>query len=113
MKLVKNTLLPMAGIVILLYLGQYIYMVDDQIEWMRLMLVVGVPFGIPYMLFVIPIGGDPATSVFLIMLNILIGALFGCVIAVFAVIRAVVYGIGWIIGMIIRAVKKIRLHNVY
>ena len=95
MKLIKNSIIPIVAIIILAYLGHYIYMVNGQIDWLRFCLIFGIPFGVPYMLWVIPIGGKPATSVAILALNIVIGALFGCVIAAFALIRAVVYLIWW------------------
>ena len=95
MKLIRNAIIPIAAIMILAYLGHYIYMVDGQIDWLRFCLVFGIPFGVPYMLWVIPVGGNPAASVAILALNVVIGALFGCVIAVFALIRAVVILFWW------------------
>lgn len=95
MKLIKNSIIPIAAIMILAYLGHYIYMVDGQIDWLRFCLVYGIPFGVPYMLWVIPIGGNPATSAAILVLNVVIGALFGCVIAAFALIRAVIFLAWW------------------
>ena len=96
MKLIKNVIVPVAAILLLAYLGQYIYIVDGHIDWLRLCLVFGIPFGIPYMLLVIPIGGNPATSVVLLALNIIVGAVFGCLIVAFALLRAIVYTFTWI-----------------
>lgn len=31
------------------WLGKYLYLVDGEMDWFRLMLVYGVPVGIPYM----------------------------------------------------------------
>ncbi len=95
MKLLKNCIFPLATLVILTYLGQYIYIVDGQIDWMRFCLVYGIPFGIPYMLWVIPIGGNPGSSVAILALNMIIGAVFGCLIAAFAAIKAVIYLVWW------------------
>lgn len=96
MKLNKNVIVPVAAILLLAYLGQYIYIVDGHVDWLRLCLVFGIPFGIPYMLWVIPIGGNPSTSVVLLALNIIVGAVFGCLIAAFALLRATVYTFIWI-----------------
>lgn len=98
MKLIRNTVIPVVSILLLAYLGHYIYMVNGQIDWLRFCLVFGIPFGVPYMLWVIPIGGSPAASVAILALNVLIGALFGCVIAAFALVRAVVYFLWWMAG---------------
>lgn len=97
MKLLKTSIAPIMALLILTYIGQHIFIVDGQIDWFRLCLVYGIPFGIPYMLFILPIGGDPASSVAILVINIIIGAVSGCVIAVFAAMRAVIYLIWWII----------------
>ncbi len=100
MKLMKNTILPAAAILLLAYLGKCIYMVDGGIDWLRFCLVFGIPFGIPYMLFVIPIGGNPAGSATILILNLIVGAAFGCVIAMFAAIRATGYFVWWILSSV-------------
>ncbi len=97
MKLIKNSILPIMAILLIAVMGQYIYMVDGQIDWFRLCMVFGVPFGIPYMLFVIPVGkGSISSGVAVLALNAIIGALFGFVIAMIAFVRAVVYFIWYV-----------------
>ena len=97
MKLFKTSIAPIMALLILTYIGQHIFIVGGQVDWFRLCLVYGIPFGIPYMLFILPIGGDPASSVAILVINIIIGAVFGCVIAVFAMVRAVINLLWWII----------------
>lgn len=46
-KFLVHSIFPLMGIGLLLLLGQYIYMVDGQIDFFRFCMVVGVPFGIP------------------------------------------------------------------
>lgn len=106
MKLMKNSILPLATLFLIGLLGQYLYIVDGQIDWFRLCMVFGVPFGIPYMLFVIPIGGSISRGVGVLALNAIIGALFGFVIAVFAFVKAVVYLIWYLASLLARAVKR-------
>ena len=106
MKLMKNSILPLAALFMIGLLGQYLYIVDGQIDWFRLCMVFGVPFGIPYMLFVIPIGGSISRGVGILALNAIIGALFGSVIAVFAFVKAVVYLIWYLSSSLVRAVKR-------
>ncbi len=89
--------IPILALVLLTYLGRYIFIVNGEIDWFRACLVYGIPFGIPYMLFVIPIGGSPSTSAVIMVLNIIIGALFGCVIAGIAVVRAAFYVLGFVV----------------
>ena len=47
MKLLKHSILPIMAILLIALLGQYLYIVDGQIDWFRLCMVFGVPFGIP------------------------------------------------------------------
>jgi hypothetical protein len=81
-------------------MGKCIYMVDGQIDWFRLCMVFGVPFGIPYMTIIIPLGrGVSVTeSSAVMLLSAIIGALFGAVIAAVVFIKAVVYLIWFIIS---------------
>lgn len=106
MKLMKNSILPLAALFLIGLLGQYLYIVDGQIDWFRLCMVFGVPFGIPYMLFVIPIGGSISRGVGILALNAIVGALFGSVIAVFAFVKAVVYLIWYLSSSLAGAVKR-------
>ena len=46
--------LMIAVLALIGWLGKYLYLVDGEIDWFRLMLVYGVPVGIPYMFFIIP-----------------------------------------------------------
>lgn len=108
MKLIKNSILPLAALFLIGLLGQYLYIVDGQIDVFRLLLVFGVPFGIPYMLFVIPIGGSISRGVGILALNAIIGALFGFVIAVFAFIRAVCYLIWYVVSSISKRAKRVK-----
>jgi len=106
MKLMKNSIIPLAALFLIGLLGQYLYIVDGQIDWFRLCMVFGVPFGIPYILFVIPIGGSISRGVGILALNAIVGALFGSVIAVFAFVKAVVYLKWYLISSLARTVKR-------
>lgn len=105
MKLLTKSILPIAAILLIALLGQYIYIVDGQIDLLRLCMVFGVPFGIPYMLFVLPIGGSISRGIGILALNAIVGAMFGCVIAAIVLIRAVTY----LIAAIIRVARKVNV----
>lgn len=105
-----HSIFPLMGIGLLLLLGQYLYVVEGQIDFFRFCMVVGVPFGIPYMLFVIPIGGSISRGVAILALNAIIGALFGFVIAGFAFIRAVVYLVWYIISSAAKVLQKTKVN---
>jgi hypothetical protein len=93
MKLMRKSILPIIVILIIAAMGKCIYMVDGQIDWFRLCMVFGVPFGIPYMTIIIPLGrGVSVTeSSAVMLLSAIIGALFGAVIAAVVFIKAIVY----------------------
>lgn len=105
MKLLTKSILPIAAILLIALLGQYIYIVNGQIDLFRLCLVFGVPFGIPYMLFVLPIGGSISRGIGILALNAIVGAMFGCVIAAIVLIQAVAY----LIAAIIRVARKVKI----
>ena len=105
MKLLTRSILPIAAILVIALLGQYIYIVDGQIDLFRLCMVFGVPFGIPYMLFVLPIGGSISRGIGILALNAIVGAMFGCLIAAIVLIRAVAY----LIAAIIRVARKVKI----
>lgn len=103
MKLIKNSIIPIVMLALITWLGKYIFIADGQIDWFKAWLVYGIPFGLPYMLFIIPIGGSINSNILLLLANIFVGAAFGIVIAFFAGIKAVFYFIFFVI-------KKV-LHN--
>lgn len=106
MRLLKNSILPIMAILLIALLGQYIYIVDGQIDWFRFCMVFGVPFGLPYMLFVLPIGGSISRGIGILALNAIIGALFGFVIAGIVFVKSVIYLIGHIIRKIGKAIRR-------
>ena len=106
MRLLKNSILPIMAILLIALLGQYIYIVDGQIDWFRFCMVFGVPFGLPYMLVVLPIGGSISRGIGILALNAIIGALFGFVIAGIMFVKSVIYLIGHIIRKIGKAIRR-------
>ena len=98
MRLFTKGILPILIITLIAVCGQYIYMVDGQVDLFRLCMVFGVPFGIPYMLIVIPIGGSISRGVGILALNAIIGALFGCVSAIVVFIKAVIFTLRYVAG---------------
>ena len=85
----KKIVLPIVAIILLLWIGEHIYMVDGQIDWFRLYLVIGIPFGFPYMIWIIPLRGSVAEQVGILVMDALCAALIGCFVAAGMVIRAV------------------------
>ena len=83
------------------WLGKYLYLVDGEIDWFRLMLVYGVPVGIPYMFFVIPWHWDLSGILGMLALCVIVGSLIGSFIAVLLLIRAVGYVIGYLFSFFV------------
>ena len=97
-RLFAKGILPILMITLIAVFGQYIYMVDGQVDLFRLCMVFGVPFGIPYMLIVLPIGGSISRGVGILALNAIIGAMFGCVIAIVVFIKTVIFTLQYVAG---------------
>lgn len=74
------------------WLGQYIYMVNGEIDWFRLMLVYGVPVGIPHMFIIVPWHWDLSGILGMVALCVIVGGVFGCVIAAGLVVRYIKSG---------------------
>lgn len=98
--------LVFAGLALLGWLGQYIYIVNGEIDWFRLMLVYGIPVGIPHMFLVIPWHWDVSGMLCMIALCVIVGGMFGCVIAVWLGIRAVWYIVGFPISRIVKVHRR-------
>lgn len=98
-------LLVIVGLALIGWLGKYLYMVDGEIDWFRLMLVYGVPVGIPHMFFIVPWHWDLSGIIGMLALCVIIGSVFGSFIAVWLLVRAVGYVIGYPISQLIKIVK--------
>lgn len=98
-------LLVIVWLALIGWLGEYLYMVNGQIDWFRLMLVYGVPVGIPHMFFIVPWHCDLSGIVGMLALCVIVGSIFGSFIAVWMLIRAIVYVIGYPVSQLIRIVK--------
>ena len=83
--------LVFTGLLLIGWLGQYIYMVNGEIDWFRLMLVYGVPVGIPHMFIIVPWHWDLSGILGMVALYVIVGGVFGCVIAAGLAVRAIWY----------------------
>lgn len=88
---VMRGIVPLLSVGILLYLGQHYYLVNGQVDWFRLAMVVGIPMGIPYMFIAIPMRWDIGGLVGMVALCVMIGGILGSVVAAFLVIRGMIY----------------------
>ena len=108
-KLINNMrkgVLVVVALALIGWLGKYLYLVDGEIDCFRLMLVYGVPVGIPYMFFIIPARWDLSGTIGMVALCAIIGAVFGFIIAIGIAIRAVWYVIAFPISCLLRKEKS-------
>ena len=77
------------------WLGKYLYLVDGEIDWFRLMLVYGIPVGIPHMFIIVPWHWDLSGILGMVALCVTVGGVFGCVIAAGLAVRAIWYIVGY------------------
>ena len=68
--------LMIAVLALIGWLGKYLYLVDGEIDWFRLMLVYGVPVGIPHMFFMVPWHWDLSGILGMMTLCVIVGSLF-------------------------------------
>jgi hypothetical protein len=90
-------------ILMILFVGKNIFMVDGQLDWFRFCMVFGVPFGIPYMMIVVPVGKNAVDALPLLVLYAIIGAVFGCVIATVVLMKSIAY----LVWFILRGIKRL------
>ena len=75
--------LVFTGLLLIGWLGQYIYMVN------------GVPVGIPHMFIIVPWHWDLSGILGMVALCVIVGGVFGCVIAAGLAVRAIWYIVGY------------------
>lgn len=99
---ITKGMLPLVAFGIVTWLGQYIFIVNGSIDWVRFMLVYGVPIGIPHMFVIIPMKMDLSGTMGVVILGVIVGAVFGFVIAAYMAIRAVWYIVAFPISLLMR-----------
>ena len=99
---ITKGIFPLMLLGIITWLGRYIFIVNGSIDCFRLMLVYGVPIGIPYMFIIIPSKWDLSGTVGMVAMCAVIGAAFGFIVAIGLAIRAVWYLIAFPVDVLIR-----------
>ena len=69
-------ILVFIGLLLIGWLGQYIYVVNGEIDWFRLMLVYGLPVGIPHMFIIVPWHWDLSGILGMVALCVIVGGVF-------------------------------------
>ena len=101
----RKGVLVVVALALIGWLGKYLYLVDGEIDWFRLMLVYGVPVGIPHMFFMVPWLWDLSGILGMMTLRVIVGCVFGSFIAIWLLVRAVGYVIGYPINYMIKSIK--------
>ncbi|MED9965360.1 MAG: DUF6050 family protein [Blautia sp.] len=104
---IKKGILPLIVIGILTWLGQYLFIVDGAVDWFRFTLVYGIPFGIPYMFFIIPTRWNLSGMLGLITFCVIVGAVFGSVVAIAVTVRGIWYVAEFSIKCLVRFERNI------
>jgi len=92
---IRKGVLPVAGFMLVGWLGSYFYIVDGQMDWFRFAMIFGILAGIPHMFVIIPGNLDLGGTAGMIGICILLGGLLGIPIAVWKFVRAVWYFFGF------------------
>ena len=93
--------LPIAFLAFLLYVFKSIYIIDGQVDWFRLWMIAGMPFGlVHFFIGIIPVNMDITMSLGVIALHFILCGIFGGFIAVWTTIKAVYYIISGLIRML-------------
>lgn len=87
----RKAVLPIMWFAFLFFIGKYICIVDGEIEWLRVVLLFGIPYGIPYMIFYAPGRWGISGGIGVLALEVIVGAMFGFVIAGVSFIQAVIH----------------------
>lgn len=90
-KYIWKGIVPVLWFLILVLFARYLCVVDGKIEWIRVMLLFGIPYGFPYLILYVPRGSSISGGMGVIALEFIVAALFGFVIAFFVFIKAIIY----------------------
>lgn len=88
---IRKGVVPVVWFLILTYLGRYFCIVDGQVDWFRVMMLYGIPYGFPYLFLYVPRWGSISGGIGALAMEVIIAATFGFLIAVFAAAKAAIY----------------------
>lgn len=100
---IKKGILPLITIGMLTWLGQYLFIVDRAVDWFRFMLVYGIPFGIPYIFFIIPTRWSLSGTLGMVTFCVIVGAVFEIVVAIAVTVRGIWYVVVFLIRSLMRS----------
>lgn len=107
-ELMKQVVFPIVAVVVLIALFYPLSLDNGECDYLKLWLLVGIPFGVHRMFFwIIPKGFDIGGTVGVIVFNLLIGGVIGSMVLICRLFKAVFYLIKIIGSTGIRVVKKV------
>ena len=107
-ELMKQVVFPIVAVVVLIALFYPLSLDNGECDYLKLWLLVGIPFGVHRMFFwIIPKGFDIGGTVGVIVFNLLIGGVIGSMVLIWRLFKAVFYLIKIIGSTGIRVVKKV------
>lgn len=88
-KWICKGILPIITFLLLLYIFKTVYIVNGTIDWFRVWMIVGIPFGMGRMcVWILPRGYDLGATVGIMAFGIIISGIIGGFIAIYTVIEA-------------------------
>lgn len=107
-ELVKQVIFPIVAVVILIVLFYPLCLDNGECDYLKLWILVGIPFGVHRMFFwLIPKGFDIGGTVGLLVFNLLIGGVIGSVVLIWHLFKAAFYLIKYIGSTGVHIVKKV------
>ena len=92
MKFLKNVVVPVVSVLFLVAMFRPLCMEDGVCDYLKLWIIVGIPFGIHRMFFwVIPRGYDLGGTLGILTMNLLVGGVIGGVVVIWRLAVAVFY----------------------
>lgn len=94
MKWFMKGIVPLLGVIFLLYVFKTVYMVDGSIDYFRLWMIFGIPFGLTRMcIWFLPRGYDIGGTVGMLVLSVVLAGVIGGFTAVITILQAVYYSL--------------------
>lgn len=107
MKFLKRVVVPVVSVMLLVAMFRPLCMEDGVCDYLKLWIIVGIPFGIHRMFFwLIPRGYDLGGTLGILTLNLLVGGVIGGVVVIWRLAMAVWYLVKLILTGTAWTVKK-------
>ncbi len=107
MKFLKRVVVPVVSVMLLVAMFRPLCMEDGVCDYLKLWIIVGIPFGIHRMFFwLIPRGYDLGGTLGILTLNLLVGGVIGGVVVIWRLAMAACYLVKLLLAGTAWTVKK-------